>query len=277
VKLEYRRGLVRVVGTDITWRPAEFVSLLMGLRLDRDYLGAFLAYPFAATAKDVSSFDEAVVAIGKILQWIGLTPAATDDLIDFVATGEQPSTARRLRLAFQLAELQELFIEGAKAAATEGRLTGPLALELGHVRRKGPTPTTALYVIEADDAKAFGAWCLNRLLGGRRVLAVRQCSICGEPWLPDRRDARAFCSRPAPGKRQTCAEVAAQQNYSRQHGEYARERRRLGQQVRRGALARDSYEAWKADNQPGSEGRDWQPYDEWFNRKSTPKGDRDAR
>jgi hypothetical protein len=231
----------------------------MGLRLDREYLAKWLEYPLTMTSKEpFKGFSTLRKIEREVSDWIDFKPSVQTDLVNFVATGADPVNAKALSKA--LTELRDLFIEAAEMASA-GSLHPEIAQALARVRR-----LDNLRTVDAQDCIAFGAWCLQRLLSSRRPLTVACCNLCQELWLPDRKNAGEYCSRPAPGQRQTCAEVMAQQAYATEHGDYARERRRLGQQARRGAITAADFNAWKADNRPGRKGRDWRTYDQWRRR-----------
>src|SRR2546421_76580 len=86
-----------------------------------------------------------------------------------------------------------------------------------------------------------------------------QARVRGLLWLPDRSTAR-YCTRPAPGRGFVrCRTVAQERNYAERNALYSKERRRVGQLVRRGRLERERFEQWKSDNRPGA----WLPFAEW--------------
>jgi hypothetical protein len=261
--VEYSRGLVSLFEApdQVSWRPAEFVSLLMGARPEPNYLARLLLFPVEDQARkwiaegELPTADESFARLRAAWEWLGLW----DDHVGpqlIAVTGGEPATPAVDAL---LADVRRVYTTAAEAAA-QGRLSAEIASDLARVERAEAT----LRVIEAPDAAAFAAWCLNRLIvDDARSLDVTTCEICGYPWLRDRRNAR-YCTRPAPGVRMSCRSVAAQRTYEDEHAEFSRERRRLGQRVRRGLLEPRDYEAWKAANSLGEQGVAWRPYDEWI-------------
>ena len=259
MRIEYRNGRIRLPGSDTSWRPAEFVSLRRA-PAEREYVNRLLLYSVeAAVAERAEVIDDHVV-VPMSTEWFTLDEDAhLVELVEIASEAKPPSPALNRRLR----KIKTQFVEAATAAAGEGRLT--LGTELTRVSR-----IDGLRSADVPDIVAFGAWCLQRLLseGG---IEIASCQVCGEPWIVDRSNAQ-YCARPAPGHRSSCRELAAQQTYAAQHGDYSRERRRLGQQVRRERLDERAYEAWKSENSPGTRGTDWLPFDEWQAKKGSGNG-----
>jgi hypothetical protein len=254
---------------EASWRPSELVDRLIGLRAEPWYLAGLLLWP----AHDIASAWEAA-GRPESEQWTALDePSAQSHLEEFARwLAVDPRLARSIGAVFSgrepnprfeeaLDETSVLFTEGATIAAEEGRLAEALAPQLARVRR-----VDRLRTVDVPDVQALGVWCLQRMLDSGRQFSLRNCELCGLPWLAVREGGR-YCSRPAPGHRSTCQAVAAQERYAASHGDYSAERRRLGQLVRRGRLGKRSYDAWKRDNHPGAEGKEWRRFDAWKQRR----------
>jgi hypothetical protein len=250
-------------GHDVSWRPTELIDHLIGLRPEPGYLASLLLWPAhdIAAAWDAAGQPDsgrwANLSMDEFARWLAVDPALSSTGLGAVLGGRDPDPG----FLEALDVTSVLFTEGAETAATEGRLTEALAPHLARVRR-----IDRLGTVEVPDIRAFGAWCLNRLLDSRRQFSLRTCELCGLPWLAVR-EAGRYCSRPAPGHRSSCRAVAAQERYTASHADYSAERRRLGQLARRGRLGKREYAAWKQDNGPGAEGREWRRYDDWKQRR----------
>lgn len=253
----YGRARLAVDPKHVSWRPAELVDLLMGLRPEPGYVGRLLLYPAEEIAWLWSERGQPDISAKELEQtgrwfreWLALPKDLAPDF-DHLFIGE-PSP----RLKRALTQLRDRFL-AAGEAATDGRSV--LAEELTRVTFIDER------TVDIPDVVAFGAWCLQKLLD-KGPVTLATCEMCGSPWLPGRKDPR-FCSRPAPGRRPSCREVAAQEHYQQTHADYSRERRRLGQLARRGRLDRRTYEEWKTQNSPGVQGNDWLLFDEWLETK----------
>lgn len=263
MRVEFRNGRAYLLDTPATvsWRPVEFLNLLIGARPEADYVGRLLLPPAEVIAGEwaaggyqpITREELARRSSADFAAWLGIEEDLTSHF-PYTAMDELCEL-----LAPRLAELRDLFQVAVRAAANEGRLHERLAAPFATVTR-----LDRARLVDAPDAVAFGAWCLNRLLHSARELKLDTCPLCKEPWLRERRDA-LYCSRPAPGVRTTCRALAAQRAYAEAHSAYSRERRRLAQLARRGRLTADELAGWRAANRPGTHGLDWISYDEWKN------------
>lgn len=115
-------------------------------------------------------------------------------------------------------------------------------------------------VVRVDGFPAFVAWCLLELIRAGNLKLVT-CENCGIPWTGE--GGSAFCSRPAPGRTETCNKIMAQRRYIERHPDFNRERKRLYERVARGTLPRDEYDQWLKANRPGARFMTWMPFDAW--------------
>jgi len=258
IRFRHGRAVLDELPGWVSWRPTKLLDLLMGVRVDPWYIAMLSVYPaekwileWTATGQPKFTQQGLETYARARTDWLGLS---LEDVLAFWEKPDEPPEA----LAETLLGMKTLFQHAVSAAMNERKLVPELLPHLARVR--WPEDRQAA---DVPDVTAFGAWSVTQLLTKRRresVLAV--CVHCGEPWLPPRRDAR-YCWRQAPGRQSSCRATAAQHAYLESHGDYSRERRRLGQRVRRGRLDQREYDAWKQRNRPGDRGVDWVPFDEW--------------
>jgi hypothetical protein len=90
---------------------------------------------------------------------------------------------------------------------------------------------------------------------------VRPCGRCERPFVS--RHDQEYCTRPAPGLTTDCSTLSRNERFRTVNRGYRREYQRLEARHKRGRLPEKDWLAWKADNRPGEEGRDWQRFEDW--------------
>jgi Family of unknown function (DUF6076) len=196
-------------------------------------------------------------------EWIhlpdGFDPTGLDEHeLATAALAEQIATIEHRASELRRSKLPARFLDACRKAE-QGYLAASLGPYLERVlRRPGEAPDE----VPEGDLPALGAWALDQMLRLRQV-EVRDCPLCGVPWLASPEQPSPYCERPYPGRHMSCRGLKKDEHFRESQRDWRREYKRLHERRKRGTLSETDWNGWRAENSPNA----WTAFEEWLKRR----------